>query len=336
VAQSEAPTVDSLDWYASYRSLVSARLHAHLRRSHAAVYNLCRYHLGWIDAQGNPIQAETGKALRPVLCLTACSGYGDPLAAVDLAASLELLHSFSLVHDDIEDGDRERRHRATLWAAFGIPLAINAGDALFVQAFELLHLGAAGLEAYRATRAFGLFTDACLRMIEGQHEDMEFERAASVSLHEYVAMVRGKTAALLGASLALGALAGGAENAAVEALHAAGVELGLAFQAADDLLAFWGDPAETGKAVGNDLARGKKSLPLVFANEAGLSLDDLRGLQLPAVLTALEEAGSRMRSRQFAAEHAAAAGALIDEARMKPEAAGQLKILVEFAVTRVR
>jgi geranylgeranyl diphosphate synthase type I len=336
VAQSEAQAVDSLDWYASYRSLTGARLQAHLRRRDAGVYDLCRYHLGWVDAEGKPIQAETGKSVRPVLCLTACSGFGDPLAAVDLAASLELLHSFSLVHDDIEDGDRERRHRTTLWAAFGVPLAINAGDGLFVQAFELLHLGTGGLEPYRATRAFGLFTDACLRMIEGQHEDMEFERRESVSLDDYVAMVRGKTAALLGASLALGALAGGAENAAVEALQAAGIELGLAFQAADDLLAFWGDPGETGKAVGNDLERGKKSLPLVFASQTGLSTNDLRGRPLPRVLEALEEAGSRARSQEFATEHAAAACALIDRAGMRPEPAAQLQSLVKFAVTRVR
>ena len=297
MGQSEAETVDSLDWYAllsiTRRRPPADTSEASWRRG---LY-LCRYHLGWVDAQGKPIQAETGKSLRPVLCLTACSGYGDPLAAVDLAASLELLHSFSLVHDDIEDGDRERRHRTTLWAAFGVPLAINAGDALFVQAFELLHLGTAGLEPYRATRAFGLLTEACLRMIEGQHEDMEFERRESVSLDDYVAMVRGKTAALLGASLALGALAGGAENAAVEALQAAGTELGLAFQAADDLLAFWGDPAETGKAVGNDLERGKKSLPLVFASQAGLSTNDLRGRPLSSVLAALEEAGTRRDRR---------------------------------------
>jgi geranylgeranyl diphosphate synthase, type I len=336
VTQPEAPDVDSLDWYAGYRALVGARLRAHLSGRDSAVYDLGRYHLGWTDDQGRPVEAESGKMLRPVLCLTACAGFGDPREAIDIAASLELLHSFSLVHDDIEDGDRERRHRATVWAQFGVPLAINAGDALFVQAFELLHSGAGRLEQHRESRALRLFTNACLRMIEGQHADMEFERRQSVSLGEYCVMIRGKTAALIGASVALGALAAGAENAAIDTLHAAGLELGIAFQAADDLLAYWGNPAETGKAVGNDLARGKKSLPLVFAEEAGLALDRLHALPFADALAELEDAGSRRRSGAFAIEHAERAAELIDSAGMRTEPRDQLLSLVRFAVSRVR
>src|SRR5712692_4970327 len=132
------PSADSLDWYTGQRDRVASRLRELLDGRAGGVRDLWRYHMGWTDELGRPVEAETGKMLRPVLCLTACSGYGDSPAVVTIAAAIELLHAFSLAHDDIEDGDGERRHRPTLWAQFGVPLALNAGDALFVQAGEAL------------------------------------------------------------------------------------------------------------------------------------------------------------------------------------------------------
>jgi len=292
--------------------------------------------MGWTDELGRPADAEGGKMLRPVLCLTACSGYGDSEAAVDIATAVELLHAFSLVHDDIEDGDRQRRHRPTLWAQFGIPLAVNAGDGLFAKAGEAMYEGMLRLDKAEGLLALRLYLDACLRMIEGQHLDIEFEARPFVSLAEYVQMVRGKTGAILGAALALGAVCGGAEMSEVTQLGEAGIELGLAFQATDDALAFWGDPAETGKAVGNDLTRGKKSLVVVLAGERGLPLDSLRGTALRDVLHELGRSGCREEAERFALDHAAQARALIESAGLSAVARGRLLNLIDFAVARAR
>jgi geranylgeranyl diphosphate synthase type I len=335
LATSEGSDPTAVAWYSEYRGLASARLRALLDPFDHDVYALCRYHLGWIDEQGAATGVDSGKMLRPVLCLTACSGFGDPGPAVGVAAALELLHAFSLVHDDIEDGDRERRHRPTLWARFGVPLALNAGDALFAHAYRALYEGLSELGRREASLGAGIFSDACLKMIEGQHLDIDFETRASVSPAEYTLMTRGKTGALIGAALALGALCGGAGDERVEQLRQAGVDLGLAFQATDDALAFWGDPAETGKAVGNDLQRGKQSLPLVLAVERGLTLERLRSMPLAQVQDALERTGSREATAGFARERAEAARRQLAEAGLAPAAEAKLVSLVDFAVSRV-
>jgi geranylgeranyl diphosphate synthase type I len=292
------------------------------------------YHLGWTDGHGAKAETESGKMLRPVLCLVACRGYGDPDSAVGVAAAVELLHAFSLVHDDIEDGDRQRRHRLTLWAQYGVPLALNAGDALFAHAHRALHDGLVELNRDRFSLAANIFSDACLQMIEGQHLDIAFEALPSVSLADYLVMARGKTGALIGASLALGALCGGAELPQVSLLLQAGIELGLAFQATDDALSFWGDPAETGKAIGNDLLSGKKSLPIVLAMEHGLTLARMRTLTLGDLLRQMEATGCRDGVQQFSLERAAEAQRQMGAAGLSPLGYRQLSSLVDFAVSR--
>jgi geranylgeranyl diphosphate synthase type I len=292
--------------------------------------------MGWSDADGHPIPGEAGKLLRPVLCMTACDGYGGGQAALDVAASIELLHAFSLIHDDIEDGDELRRHRTTLWALVGVPLALNAGDGLFAKTFAALQEGMGNLSREAGLAVLRLFIDACLAMIEGQHRDIEFEAREAVSLVEYVEMVRGKTGAIIGAALALGGVCGGAAPSEIERLGAAGVDLGLAFQATDDVLAFWGDPAETGKAIGNDLARGKKSLPLVLAVESGLSVESRRNVDLTDVLSQLERVGAGEQAAQFARDHAGQARRAIEATALSATAVGRLMQLIDFSVERSR
>jgi geranylgeranyl diphosphate synthase type I len=270
--------------------------------------------------------------LRAALCRAACRGYGEPEAATGVAAAVELLHAFSLVHDDIEDGDRERRGRPTLWTIAGVPLAINAGDSLFALAQRALIDAAADLPRERGLAALRIFSDACLRMIEGQHLDIAFESRSRVGAAEYIEMSRRKTGALLGASLALGALAGGAPEGAVAPLGETGVELGLAFQAVDDALAVWGDPARTGKAVGNDLARGKKSLPLVLAIDRGL--DPARAGGLETLREELELLGVREEVRAFARARAGEARRLMAAAGMSDDARDELDVLIEFILAR--
>jgi len=283
------------------------------------VHDLVAYHLGWRDEHGRPVDATGGKMLRPALCALAASGYGRADDATDAAVALELLHAFSLVHDDIEDGDRQRRHRPALWAVAGVPLAINAGDCLFALAHRVLHDGVSQLPPARAMIALRIFDDACLRMIEGQHFDLEFESRPLVSREAYEGMSAGKTGALIGASLALGGLCGGAPEHEVRALREAGVEAGLAFQAVDDALAAWGDPAVTGKPAGNDAARGKKSLPAVVAAERGLPLDD------PAV---------RAKVTRIARGHADRARALLRDTSLAVGARNAIDEVITFMLER--
>ena len=216
-----------MTWAETYQGLVSSQLKATLDPLEAPVYALCRYHLGWIDETGRPLPGQGGKMLRPLLCLAGCRGYGPVERAVGIAAALELLHVFSLAHDDIEDGDRERRHRPTLWALHGVPLALNAGDALYALSIAALHQGTAPLPSEdAANRAREIFSSACLALVEGQHLDLEFEARAAVTLDEYLVMAKGKTGALIAASLALGALCGGAPAGDVDQLLTAGIESG--------------------------------------------------------------------------------------------------------------
>ena len=243
----------------------------------APFYAMLQYHLGWADEQFRPVQAESGKRLRPIFCLLVCELLsGDSQAALPAAAAIELLHNFSLVHDDIEDSDRVRRHRATLWTLVEVPHAINAGDALFALAQrELLSLSERAVPAEQVLAASRLFQDTCVHLVEGQYLDMRAELFDSdVALGQsllayYKQMVAGKTAALLGAATGIGALVAGADGQVVKRCREYGVELGMAFQMTDDILGLWGQPAVTGKAAGADLRRKKKSLPIVLALQHG-------------------------------------------------------------------
>jgi geranylgeranyl diphosphate synthase type I len=307
------------DHASATRGAVSARLRELLRADRGGVYELAAYHLGWRDESGRAVDGGGGKMLRPLICVTGAAGYGDARNALDAACAIELLHAFSLVHDDIEDGDVRRRHRPTLWALHGMPLALNAGDALFALAYRTLHGAIDLLAPEAALAALRIFDEACLRMIEGQHADLEFESLAAVSLDDYLAMSAGKTGALLGASLGLGALFGGAPACDVDRLLEAGREAGLAFQAVDDALAVWGDAARTGKAVGNDVARGKKSLPALIAEE----------LCLPVGHELVRAAVMRM-----AHDRADGARRLVGETSMATEQMDELSAVIDFMVQR--
>jgi len=239
------------------------------------LYRMMRYHLGWEDAQGRPTEAAGGKALRPSLCLWACEALGgDRRKCLAAAAALELTHNFSLVHDDIQDGDRERRHRPTVWAVWGAGQAINAGDSLATLArLVLLRLAEAGLEPAAVVRACRILDEACLTMIEGQCLDLEFEEKAQVSLDEYLEMIEKKSGALFGAALQLGALTAGADEALGARFGRAGRLLGTAFQVRDDLLGVWGRRDVTGKPEAADIRRRKKTLPLLYAQSTAPSED---------------------------------------------------------------
>jgi geranylgeranyl diphosphate synthase type I len=269
----------------------------------ATHYGMMHYHMGWVNQAFRTDNASAGKRLRPLLCLLACAEVrGNPAQALPAAAAIEILHNFSLVHDDIEDGDETRRHRPTVWVLWGVPQAINVGDGMFSLAFAAMQrMGMHDVPAGTILRALGIFTETCVALTEGQYLDMSFEQRTDVTVAEYMRMIQGKTAALVGASVAIGALVGGATPGQDAALQRFGQAIGLAFQIQDDVLGIWGDPKVTGKAAGNDVLRKKKSLPLLHAlNDArvgprfaALMAGDIGPAQLAQALELLDEAGSR-------------------------------------------
>lgn len=288
---------------------------------YAGHYGMLRYHMGWVDPSLQPAVVNSGKRIRPVACLLACEAVGGAIDdALPAAAAVELLHNFSLIHDDVEDDSPTRRHRPTVWALWGVPQAINAGDAMFTLARLALHgLSGRPISPAVAMDACTVFDYACLRLTEGQYLDMSFEGRLDVTVDEYLRMIEGKTAALLSASLELGALVGGAGEATQRHLAEFGRSLGLAFQMQDDILGIWGDEAVTGKSAASDILTRKKSLPVVYALENPLVGEELRACyaqpigqgDVPVVLNLLAQAGAREYAEQAAqTAHQAALDAL--------------------------
>ena len=244
------------------------------------VHTLLRYHLGWEEADGNSVIGNGGKALRPLLCLMACElAGGEWRQALPAAASLELIHNFSLIHDDIQDRDAIRRGRATTWSIWGIPKAVTAGNAMRVLADQsLLALADLNVPAPTAVTASLMLTARYMEMIEGQYLDMAFEESDQVTTNGYLDMISRKTGSLIESAMFVGALVATGELRVAGAFGRCGRLLGQAFQVQDDYLGIWGDPAKVGKPVGADIRRKKKSLPVVhvFQEAKGQDRERLR------------------------------------------------------------
>ena len=231
---------------------------------HEAMYAMLAYHLGW-EGEGAGSRA-TGKRIRPTLLLLTCiAGGGNWKKALPAAAAVELLHNFSLIHDDIQDGSEQRRGRPTLWSLHGIAQAINAGDAMF----SLAHMS---LEALQHTTSRSVYITAAnllprtsLQLTQGQYLDLTYEGINDLSMASYWPMIWGKTAMLIRACTQLGATIAGATGRKLKAYLTFGEKLGLAYQVHDHLLGIWGKPEEMGKSAHSDLLSGKKSLPVLYA-----------------------------------------------------------------------
>ena len=232
------------------------------RGGHARpLYEMLAYHLG-VDGSGAP----RGKRIRPLLGVLAYQSLtGDYQKALPGAAALELGHNFSLVHDDIEDSDAERHHRPTLWAIWGIPLAINAGDALFALSRLALYRLMDGFSDHRVLELMKVYDETCLALCEGQYLDISFEGRTDVTVDAYLEMIGKKTAALLGASVRAGAILATDDDAIGEAYEQFGYSLGMAFQMADDVKGTFWTSTESGKVEAGDVRKRKKTLPLVWA-----------------------------------------------------------------------
>jgi geranylgeranyl diphosphate synthase type I len=234
--------------------------------------SMSSYHLGWLDRQFEPVDPsviERGKRIRPRIALLACmavSGRVEP--ALPVAGSIELLHNFTLIHDDIQDASPLRRHRETVWSIWGVGQAINAGDAMFA-ASHLLLLSAAekGLPAEIVLRLASAFDRMTIDIVGGQVMDLQFESGAPASVDDYLAMISRKTAAIIEFAAWAGAIAGGAAGRQEAHLGEFGRALGIGFQLQDDVLGVWGKSKETGKAEADDIRRKKQSLPIVLLRD---------------------------------------------------------------------
>jgi geranylgeranyl diphosphate synthase, type I len=322
------------------RELVEPALRAAVDQLDPSSRDLAAYHLGWVDADGR-VTGAGGKAVRPALALLSARAVGArESVAVPGAVAVELVHNFSLLHDDLMDGDTTRRHRPTVWALHGAAAAILAGDALLALATEVL-LDVRTLESVRAAR---LLSAATRELIRGQFDDVAFEQRDVVTVDECVMMAAGKTGALLACAATIGAVLAGASPNAVVALSAYGAEIGLAFQLVDDLLGIWGDSDRTGKPIGSDLRAHKKSLPITYALQYGgrsgrLLADWMRhggdsDADIAYAAGLVEAAGGRAWAEEEARRRMAAGEAALASAGLLPEGRDELLALGRFVVDR--
>jgi geranylgeranyl diphosphate synthase, type I len=283
-----------------------------------------------------------GKRVRAALSLlsAATAGASEEIG-VDGAVAIELVHAFSLIHDDIIDADQERHHRSTVWAEFGIATGIIAGDALVTLALQVL-LGEPATERVQAARCL---LEATQTMIAGQADDMAFESQITVTVDECLEMERNKTSALLACAVSLGAILAGAPEETVEALAEFGSHVGTAFQAVDDVLGIWGEPARTGKPVGSDLFGHKKTLPVTIAlNCAGPHLPELLHLlegelspsSVARATELIEGCGARQETASLADAHLELALAALERVPLVPGPKSELVALAHFVTERDR
>ncbi len=225
-------------------------------------HEMLTYHMGWTGEGAGP--EATGKRIRPLLVLLTSSACGANWQfALPAAAAIELVHNFSLVHDDIQDNSPKRRGRDTAWVKWGAPMAINAGDALFVMSSQAIVDLKSGYPAETVMKASEILHNTCLDLTRGQYLDMSYEERNDLGVEDYWHMISGKTSALIAACCHIGALLGGADDEKQEVYRSFGHYLGLAFQVQDDILGIWGDEQVTGKSVASDLVEGKNSLPVL-------------------------------------------------------------------------
>jgi geranylgeranyl diphosphate synthase, type I len=324
--------------------LVDPAMRAAVDRLAPAPRRIAGYHRGWWDAAGAPVGRSAGKALRPALTVLSAEAAGGPVeAAVPAAVAVELVHDFSLLHDDVMDGDAERRHQPAAWAVYGTPQALLAGDAVLALAIEVI----AGSGAPGHADALAALITAVQDLIRGQFDDIAFEPRTDVDLEACLRMEADKTAALLACAASIGARALAAPPALIAALHRYGFELGLAFQLVDDLLGIWGETEVTGKPVLADLRAGKRSSPVVAAMCSGTPAgEELAGLladgspateaDVTRAAVLVEQAGGRDWVTAEADRRLAAALAALDEVELPSEPRRELEAVARFVTERDR
>jgi geranylgeranyl diphosphate synthase type I len=331
---------------------IDAELREIIRSPHhslASYYGMLQYHLGWVDEQLRSIETVGGKRLRPLLCVLTCEALGGTLAqALPAACAIELIHSFSLVHDDIQDGSQIRRGRRAVWDVWGMDQGINVGDGLFAIAHLALHrMSDRDVSSSRQLAASQALGRACLALCEGQFFDMAFEGHLDVDQEQYLSMIRRKTGALVAAATEVGAIVATDDARTIELCRQFGEHLGLAFQIQDDILGIWGDEQLTGKSAASDIRDRKKTLPVVYAlnqpheRRAAAELFDLYAgatsldtIAIQAVLEILDSVGARQHAEEMALRYLEMALRDLEETGIDDAARANLREIASSLVGR--
>jgi geranylgeranyl diphosphate synthase type I len=262
------------------------------------IYKMLAYHMGWkVNIYRNE---NRGKRIRPLLVLLSCmAAGGNWVCALPAATAVELIHNFSLIHDDIEDRSALRRGRPTVWKKWGIPQAINTGDAMYA----LAHLEAVRMAETTSPsvglRAVEILQSTCLHLTQGQYLDLLYETQDNITIDNYWTMIKGKTAALMAVCPELGAMAAFSDEQHRELYHKFGWSLGMAYQVQDDILGIWGDTQLTGKSSQSDLVTGKITLPVLYGLLQGGKFANrwlqgpIGGEELSEVICDLENEGGK-------------------------------------------
>jgi geranylgeranyl diphosphate synthase, type I len=337
-----------------YHAEIDAEISEIIDERESHLYDMLRYHLGWMDSKGRVRKRSNGKAVRPTLCLLVCEAVGGAYQpALPAAAAVELVHNYSLIHDDIQDDDAERHHQPTVWRVWGKAQAINAGTVMRMLAnVAIRRLKVSPAKKLRIQK---LMDEATIRLIEGQYLDISFESRNDISTNDYMDMVGCKTAALIACAVGSGAELGTNDRKTIGSLQEFGWNLGMAFQTKDDILGIWGRKEETGKPSGNDIRRQKKTLPIILGMQraAGPSREQLRHSlceqslrvhssdketlsedSVQSIIDILENAGALEETQRITEEYIKKALNILDSISLAPSARQNLDEVVTFLKTR--
>jgi geranylgeranyl diphosphate synthase type I len=334
----------SLQLWARYRDQIRLELEAIVNTLPQYLANIIRYHMGWADEKGRPCQRKSGKYIRSILHLVCCQAVGGDVTQVTpSAATVEFVHNFSLIHDDVQDGSHERHGRPTVWKLWGKSQAINIGDLMFsLASLSLVRLKEKGVPSDKVVFSFRFLAEACEDLCEGQYLDIAYEKRLDVTVEEYLTMIRKKTAALIAASTFLGAYLGGGENKASH-FGRFGEALGLAYQIRDDILGIWGKRETTGKSVEEDIQRKKKTLPVVYALRECKEREKLRDLyaqkqirrsDIASILEILDRSGAQAYAQGLVEQYHRQALEWLDACNVKEEHLFALRKIAYFLVRR--
>lgn len=312
------------------------------------IRGIISYHFGWVDQNFQPANFGRGKMFRPTINLLVFEAItGGYKEALPMAASIEMIHNFSLMHDDIEDNDLERRGRPTAWSIWGKPRVINTGDFLYSLAFKSLYqLDAGKFPPERIFAVLRLIVDACLELTKGQELDLRFENIQEVSTDMYLDMVYKKTGALIEAAILSAAKLATSNESIIQNYHDFAHNIGIAFQIKDDILGIWGDTAKTGKSTANDLRRKKKTLPVVYTLDKSsgwrkekiqacyAKAEPLSDDEIEFMRENLEWAGARIYAQGMANAYREKAFKALHRLNISNQAQVELETIARFLVDR--
>ncbi len=331
-----------------YTSEVEATIQTILGETTPFLQGVVRYHFGWVDQTFQPSRQGRGKMLRPTLHLLVFEALtGGYQAALPVAAALEMIHNFSLLHDDIEDDGRERRGQATAWTIWGMPRVLNVGDFLFTMAFKAIYqLDHKHFSSEQILAVAKLMAEASVALTEGQDLDINFEHLTAVSPDMYFNMVSKKTGALIEAAILAGARLGTTDETTIKNYHEFAHHLGIAFQIQDDILGIWGDTAKTGKSVKDDLRQKKKTLPVIYTlsqakgaqakqlADCYANTEPLTDVQIEFVRGCLDASKAQAYTRHMAMQYRDQAFTALHRIKLANEAQTALETIAKYLVDR--